>query len=291
MIGSAAARSLIATLVLGALLALRPASAAAADPPGERAREAAIDSAAGVTATQVDELSAVLEVARDAARRGSALVVSGAQDPAPELLAAAAALEEGATVATRAQAAMTALSGVFAAVRPRDAPPALAVSAPTLLGIASQLRGSADAGRAFVERRHASEATLSAMGEALAAMERGDVDAAETALGAARDAQAVVGAWDAQPPELSIWLATTSAMLDAADRIVAAVRSGDAAAADAAGADYREAAGRAALADRALALAISEGGAAVTATPLVRLAGALQEVAAARAALEELASR
>lgn len=290
MIGSATARGLFATLALGAVLALRPAGPAAADPAGEAARQATIREVAEAAAAKVEELSVALDVARDAARRGSALVVSGDRDPAPELLAAASALEGGGDAATGAQAAMRALGGVFAAVRPQDEAPVLAVSGPTLLGIASQLRGSMEAAGAFVERRHASQATLTALGDALAALERSDLDAAEAALATARDARATVGDWEAQPPELSIWLGTTSAMLDAADRIVAAVRAGDAGAADAAGRDYRDAAAQAGLADRALALAISEGGAAVTATPLLRLAAALEDVASVRAALAVLAS-
>jgi hypothetical protein len=284
MIGSAA-RGLLATLVLGVLLSLRPAAAATADPAADEARQGAIGDAARVATLRVDELATVLAAARDAARRGSALVISGDRDPAPELLAAAAALEAGADGATRAQAAMHALDGIFTAVRPGEDAPALSTTAATLLGIASQLRGSAAPATVFVERRRASQRVLSALGDALAALERGDLQAAEGALASAHDAQAIVGAWEEPPAELSIWLATTTAMLDAVDRIVAALRVGDEAAATAAGAEYRKAADQAGLADRALTLAISEGGAAVTAAPLLRLARALEDVASTRDAL------
>jgi len=288
MIGSGAARGLLATIVLGATLCLRPAAAAAADPPAQVARDGAVHDAAREATAGVVALSDVLDAARDAARRGSALVISGDQDPAPELVAAAAALEGGADLATRAQADMRALAGILASVDPGTEPPALAVSAPTLLGIASQLRESAASATAFVERRHASEETLAALGSALGALEAGDLDGAEVALRTAREAQNTVAAWESPPPELSIWLETTSAMLSAADRIVVALRAGDPEDAGAAGVDYHEAASRAALADRALALAIAEGGGAVTATVLLRIAGALEDVASAQ---DELRAR
>lgn len=278
MIGSARAIGIVGALAMGVSLCLRPGVAAAADPAAEAARAGRLAELAERAVDRVGELSAALDGAREHARRGAAFVVSGDEDPAPELVAAAVALETGAATATAAQAAMRELSGAMSALAPPPDPPDLTVSAATLLGVAAQMRSAADAATVFAERRDATVETLTQLRDALAALDAGDLDRAATKLALARSARTEVASWEAPPAELSLWLDTTGAMLGAADEILSAARAGDMTALEAAASAYRQAAAGAAVADRALALAISEGGAAVTAGALAGLVAALENV-------------
>jgi hypothetical protein len=81
---------------------------------------------------------------------------------------------------------------------------------------------------------------------------------------------------------LPVWLDTTAAMIGALEAIVAATESGDVAGARAAAEDFAAASQDAGPADRALRIAIGEGGSAVTAAPLGRLADVLRDVSSAR---------
>jgi hypothetical protein len=74
-------------------------------------------------------------------------------------------------------------------------------------------------------------------------------------------------------------------MLFSARRIAHASLNGDLAAAEQAGRAYRRAARDARQADTALALALSESGAALASTPLARLADALEAVTTRRLAM------
>ena len=71
---------------------------------------------------------------------------------------------------------------------------------------------------------------------------------------------------------LSVWIDTADAMIRAMQRLVDAVRAGDAERAEAARADFDAAAEDAAEADRALRIGLGEAGSAITAVPLQRLA-------------------
>jgi hypothetical protein len=79
-------------------------------------------------------------------------------------------------------------------------------------------------------------------------------------------------------------------MISAVEQIVAATRAGDASAAGAAADAFAALADDAVAADRALRIAFSEGGSALTATPLARLAAALRGIEAARARTAAIAA-
>jgi len=91
-----------------------------------------------------------------------------------------------------------------------------------------------------------------------------------------------LAAWEVELVTLPVWLQAAGAMVDAVEAIVAATRAGDAAAAAAAADAFAASSADAVTADRALRIAIGEGGAAVTAAPLGRLAEMLRGVAEAR---------
>ena len=82
---------------------------------------------------------------------------------------------------------------------------------------------------------------------------------------------------------LPVWIATTDAMITAMEQIVSATRAGDAAAASAAAEAFAALTDDAATADRALRIAIGEGGSSLTAAPLERLAAALGGIEGVRA--------
>jgi len=280
IIGGGRALGLLGIGALGLLLGLRPADAAAADPPLAMARRAAATAAAQEASAALDGVAGVVNAARDAARSGSALIIDGTDPPAPPLLSAAAALEGGAGSATLAVHRVELLRGILAAVVPAAAEPPPALTAAELLSIAGQLRQAAPVATAFVERRHAAEMTLAELGAALAALTRDEPERASEAIGRARAARETVAAWEEPPPELNVWLQTTGDMLTAAQQIADAVRAGDDAAASVAGDAYAAAAQRAGGADRALALSIAEAGSAITLAPLQRLARAADRVQA-----------
>jgi hypothetical protein len=97
-----------------------------------------------------------------------------------------------------------------------------------------------------------------------------------------------IAGWEVEVVTLPVWLETTDAMIGAVERIVAAVDEGDEAAASAAAADFAELADDGGTADRALRIAIGEGGSAVTAAPLERLAAVLGAIDDLRATISAL---
>jgi hypothetical protein len=276
-------------LLLGLVLALRPAAADAADPGLEAARQRALLERAADADAALAAMEAQLRPARDAARDGASLIVAGEDDPQPSLEEAAAILEAAGPEAGAAAEALARLRGTAAAVRPGAVIPALAAP-DDLAGIAGQLRDAATAAGPFLERRRAAERTLERLADALAALEADDLAAAERALDAARQARAMLAAWEPRPVTLPLWLRTTRQLIAAADDIVRAAEEGDPAAARAAGRRYAAAAEEAHRADVSLALTLSETGAGLTATPLRRLADQLAAVEDAKAAVASLRS-
>jgi len=136
-----------------------------------------------------------------------------------------------------------------------------------------------------VERRHATQAVVDALAAALAALERDDPSAALASLAKADAPMALLGAWERPPPLLRYWMTISTDLLGAAGDIARATLAEDPVAQKAAAERYARAAEAARGADNALALALSEEGAAVSATPLRRLAAVADEVDEARAAL------
>jgi hypothetical protein len=275
----------LAVLVLGAMLAARPAGADAVDPPTAAGRLAVLRDAAQTADHGLEALIVELQQAVDAGRRGSALTVAGDQPPAIDFEEAAAAAARAAEVATGVERTTSSLDAMLAAVVPSfgslpDGPRAVALEA---FGL--QMTEAAQASGAFVSRRHAADDTLAALADALGALDHDDPTAALAALDRADAARAVVAAWEEPPSVLPYWLDTTRGMLAAARRIADATVAGDGAAAERAGRAYRRAAEEARRADTALALAMTESGAGLATVPLHGLADALAAATAQRSAL------
>jgi hypothetical protein len=276
-------------LLLGLVLAARPAAADAADPGLEAARLRAVLERAAEADVALAALEAELAPARDAARDGASLIVAGDDEPQPRLEEAAALLEAAGPEARAAAEALDRLRGTAAAVRPGAVIPALAAPG-ELAGIAGQLRDAATAAGPFLERRLAAERTLERLADALAALEADDLAAAERALADARRARTTLAAWEPRPVTLPLWLRTTRQLIGAADDIARAAAEGDADAARRAARRYAAAAEDAHRADVSLALTLSEAGAGLTATPLRRLADQLAAIEDAEAAVAGLRS-
>jgi hypothetical protein len=150
------------------------------------------------------------------------------------------------------------------------------------------LRSGMDAATLFVERRHATEAVVGALGEAVSALDRNLPAAALDSLDQATSPLALLDAWEERPPLPRYWMKVTRELLDAARGIATATIAGDPVAQQAAAERYARA-GEAALgADNALAVALSEEGAAVSGIQLRRLAEAARGVAEVRAAVQPL---
>lgn len=208
--------------------------------------------------------------------------------PAPELMAAADLLAGASDEADAARRGLLVLGGVAAAIQPAATVPSLSYGGTDLELIAAQLRSSAAAAALFVERRHATQAVVDALAAALAALERNDPSAALDSLATADEPFSVLDAWAERPPLLRYWMMISVDLLDAAGDIARATLSADAAGVKAAGERYAKAAEAARGADNALALSLSEEGAAISATPLRRLAAVADEVDEARSGLPQV---
>jgi len=291
MIGAGGRRRAVIAIGLGLAVGIgfgmRSSDPAHADPPGTLARTGALADAAEAAETALAKLSAELERARDHARRGASLTVAG-EEPAPELTAAADVLAGASDEADGARRTLVVLDGMAAAIQPDAIVPSLAYGGADLEQLAAQLRSAADAATLFVERRHATQAVVDALAAALAALDRNDPAAALDGLRAADAPLALLAEWKERPPLLRYWMMISVELLDAAGDIARATIAGDAEAVKAAAARYAEAADAALGADNALAVTLSEEGAAVSVTPLQRLAARAEDAAEARSALQPL---
>ena len=230
------------------------------------------------------DLERALVPAVETARRGAARIVAGDVSPADPLLRAAAAVEgaEGPAAEVR-----TALARLDAARRAREPSAPTAVDAPLVAGelssIADQLEATAQAGEDFAAMRRRADEVTRALEAALVALEDGDLAAAEVAVDAARRNHVAIAAWEVGLVTLPVWVETTDAMIAAMEAIVNATRAGNAEAAREAAEAFAALDEEAGVAERALRIAVSEGGAAVAAVALGRLADALASVREARA--------
>jgi hypothetical protein len=225
-----------------------------------------------------------LQPAVDAARDAGGRVVAGDDAPGPAFLDAADLVLAATDAAREARVACTDLT---AALRARDvvAPPLPPCPDPAeLVSIAGQLGSTAAAGEAFADVRRRAVHVSIALDGALQALDAGDLDAAASATAEARADHDAVVALEPKPVTLPVWIETTNEMIGAVERVIGATREGDAAAADEAAADFAALADDAVTADRALRIAIGEGGSAVTAIALERLAASLRAVEELRAA-------
>lgn len=287
MIGAGGRRRAIVIsvgLAVWIIFGLRSADPAAADPPGAEARARQLADAMEAADATLARLSAELDRAREHARRGTALTVSG-EAPAPELTSAADIIAGASDEADAARRDLLALGGIAAAVHPETTVPALTYGGAELEQIAAQLRSSAAAATLFVERRHATRAVLDAFAGALAALERDDPTTALDELAKADAPLALLGSWVERPPLLRYWMTISIELLDATGDIARATLGNDPGGVRAAATRYATAADAVRGADNALALTLSEEGAAISATPLRRLAALADEADDARAAL------
>ena len=292
MIGGAGVRRAVTSIVIGLAVGvgfgLRSADPSKADAPLEAARRQGLAVAQARADEALASLGGVLADAIDHARRGSALTVAGDRPPAPELEAAAEVVEDGAGTADAARRAVEALAGTLAAVAPARQVPALPYGSPDLLLMAVGLRSGINEATLFVERRHATEAVVGALGEAVSALDRDLPAVAIESLEGATAPLALLEAWEERPPLFRYWMKVTRELLDAARGIATATIAGDSVAQRAAAERYARAGEAARGADNALAVSLSEEGAAVSGIQLRRLAEAAGGVADVRAAVQEL---
>lgn len=240
------------------------------------------DRAAAADEALVD-LQRALEPALAAARRGAARVVAGDGSPQEQLQLAANATEAADDAAADAAAALRRLAS---ALRARDTSAEI-VEGPAAAGelpsIAGQLRATGEVGEEFAAMRRRADGVTESLDRALAALDDGRLDAAEEATAAARDHHQAIRQWEVAVVTLPVWVETTDAMISAMETILVATRADDDPRAREAAADFAALADEAAVADRALRIAVSEGGAAVSAAAIGRLAEVLDAVRRARA--------
>ncbi|HET8570907.1 MAG TPA: hypothetical protein VFN14_03380 [Candidatus Limnocylindria bacterium] len=270
-----------AALALGSTLTFGPTDRTPADVAAyRRAVVADAEAADGALAA----LRETVEGAIERARGGVAATVSGDEPPGPMLEVAAARLEDGQPAVDRAQAELGALRGQLAIGGSVDAPRLLA-SSDDLASIAAQLRDSASSADGFARMRLATRQVLGGLQAVLVGLRANDLDAAGRGIAAARTALDEVRAWPGRLATLPVWIATADALLDALTGVVDARRDGDATREAQALDAYRRASDGAAQADRALAIAIAEGGGAISQAPLARLADLLAKIDATRASV------
>ena len=282
---------IVIALAVGIGLGLRSDDPSRADPTADLARLRSLAAAATAADQAVRRLSAALAEVLDHARRGAALTVAGTGAPAPELTRAADRLVAVSGEADAVRRSLTAVSGTAAAVEPRSAVPALGYDTSELLLIASQLRDSAAASTLFVERRHATEAIVQALADALTALKAGYPGLAFSNLLDAHAPMTLLEAWTNRSPLMQYWMTISGALLEAARQIALATLDGDKAAVSAAAARYAEASKAARGADNALSVSLAEEGSAVNGGPLRRLAAAVGQAADLHAALQPLMRR
>lgn len=264
-------RSALAALL--ATLALVPLCGAGGQGPGPEQASARMIAARGAAAeSALAALDDRLASAIDAARAGAARVVSASEPPGDALREAAALLATATDAGDDVRRALGRLDEARLAADPGAAPVGAPFEAGELASIGAQIEGSADAADAFAERRRRAESLTERVGSGLAALDAGHLDEARARLTEARADHEAVAAWEVELATLPVWIETTDELLRALDRLVTAVARDDRAAAERAADDFVALEERAAEADRALRIAMGEGGAAVTAAPLGRLA-------------------
>ncbi len=256
----------------------------AADPTvGVGAERLVVERAARAVAA-LDALRKAAQPGLDAARGAAAAVLSGEDPPGPDLEEAATLIASAEVAVAPARRAVADLSAARSAWRPEASRLSEPIAAGTLSSIAEQLRAAGPAADAFADRRRRAVGLPGTLEEALRALDRGSIDeAGRLAAGARADHEAIV-AWETDLPTLPVWIETTDAMISSVESIVAATREGDADAARAAADEFAALGDEAATADRALRIALGEGGSALTAAPLERLAAAMRTIEAARSA-------
>lgn len=267
-------------LVVAALL-----GAGGPDPSVLRRADELVHERSRTALDALDALASALAPALQAARDGSSLAVQGDQPAGPRLVAAAEALE---AATARAEAADHAVAALDGARRARDTgaqPLGPGVGAAELEAIAGELRAVAPAAEAVAGLRHRATQLLGRIDRGLAALVAGRHDEARSEVIAARADHDVVAESAAASDALPVWLEATDAMISAVTILIDATEAGDREAAAAAAADFAAVAEDAAMADRALAIAIAEAADSATRAVVARLGGAIASVEELRAAI------
>ncbi len=233
-------------------------------------------------AERADEALAQLEASLapvvDAARAGAARVVAGDEPPGLILLEAADLIAAAEGTAGDARRAVGTLEEARRAWRLEGDPLVQATAAGELGSIAAQLEASAEAADDFAGMRQRALAVAGTLRAALVALDAGDVAGARPLVAEAREDHRAVVSWEVDLVTLPVWIETSDEMIGAVEQIVNATQRGDEAAAAQAANDFAALADDGATADRALRIAIGEGGSAVTAAPLGRLASVLSAI-------------
>ena len=248
---------------------------------GIGARRLVIERAERADAALAD-LQAAVEPGLRIGRSGAAAVVAGDDPPGPRLEEAAARLAGAQPAAANVRSTMSAFDAARLARDPTAPRLEVPVAAGELGSIAAQLEATAAAGNAFAAMRARADGVTADLDAALAALADGDSSAARVHVASAREHHTALDGWDVDYATLPVWLETTDEMISAVERIIEATSGQNAAVAERAARDFAALADEAATADRALRIAIGEGGAAVTAAPLGRLADLLRRVDQAR---------
>jgi hypothetical protein len=198
---------------------------------------------------------------------------------------AARLLEQARPAAGEAVAALSVVRGQLAIGGGDGRSPQLLLSAGDLSTIAAQLRDAAAPADAFADMRRSARGVLDHLQAALTALRAADETAAGTALAAGDAALAEVRRWPGKLVTLPLWISAADRLLDALHEVLEARRVRDPSREAEALAAYRAATEDATRADRALAIALAEGGGGVSQVPLSRLADALSKIEAARDSL------
>ncbi|MDP9269721.1 MAG: hypothetical protein M3P14_01865 [Chloroflexota bacterium] len=288
MIGRPVAAGLGAALLLGAIFSQRSADPTIADPGSAAAVQSAITRERDDASNALRRLQAALEAALVEGRQGAALTIQTADRPGPHLVIAGQRIRAAEPLIGTARSAMQLLGGNLA-IDGRPAPEGLDVATGDLVATGEQLAASASAADAFWSMHRSTQAALTAIGAALAALDMRDATAALHDLDQADASLAEVRAWPGKLDTLPIWIDTTTKLARAVRSLAEAVRDDDLAAAEAADARYRAVAAEAHSADLGLAIAVAEGGGGVSATPLASAADALRAVGAALTAVNDVA--
>jgi hypothetical protein len=290
MIGSRMVLGVLAVLALGVAFGQRPADPAEADPARALAVERRVAVEAQHAENALESLDRLLRAALADGRSGAAAVMAGDESPGPRLSAAAAHLERARAPLMAVHEALERLDGTLRATSHAGGP-SLDLTAGRLNAIAAQLEGSATTADAFAQLRAATEAALAGLERALVALRDEDPAGAVAATADARQRIEQVERWEEALPTLPLWLGTARGLIDAVSDLAGAQLGGDATAAAAAGRAYEQAAGEARRADQALAVALADGGSAITMPSLQQLASALELTEETRTAVASLVHR
>jgi len=281
-----------AIVVVGAVFSQRSADPTLADPAASVALRGQLAEQVATARAALATLRKEIGTAVDAGRRGAALTVSGTELPGSYLDSAGARLAAAEGLLARALGAVRAVDGslaIAAAARAGQGPRqvTLVLGTGQLAATGAQLRAAGPAADAFVAMRRATDGALTGLSAALAALDARDPSGALAALDSADGQLAVVRAWPGQLETLPIWIDTTTALVAALRSLARASLAHDVEAIREAQRAYQAAADDGEQADRALAIAIAEGGSAISSGAM---RSAADELAAVDDALAELAS-